>query len=254
VVTAVGLLGGSAGRWIADAIGERGIASEWIACDGETRTCFTVAAEGGNALTEFHEDAGPVDSGTWAALEEAAKRWLARALLLCVAGSLPPGAPRDGYARLVRLARLAGVPAAIDVTGEPLVHALAERPHLVKVNAAEAASAVGASLGAEEAAVRLAAGGHAIITEDRAGFVVVAPGTVPVRVTLDVGGRFPVGSGDAVLGACAAGLDGGREWPETLRLAAGAAAANAMTPGAGCFAVEDARALARRAVLSPAAG
>ena len=65
--------------------------------------------------------------------------------VVALAGSLPPGAPVDGYARLARLAAAAGARAAIDIDGEPLLAALAAKPWLVKVNAREAATITGGS-------------------------------------------------------------------------------------------------------------
>src|SRR2546426_6469241 len=53
-------------------------------------------------------------------------------------GNLPVGAPDDGYARLVRLAREAGVPVALDARDEALLVGVSAGPHVVKVNAEEA--------------------------------------------------------------------------------------------------------------------
>ena len=46
-------------------------------------------------------------------------------------------------------------------------------------------------------------------------------------------GAYPVGSGDAALGAFVAALDDGASWPVALERAAAAASANAQVPGAG---------------------
>jgi fructose-1-phosphate kinase PfkB-like protein len=46
-------------------------------------------------------------------------------------------------------------------------------------------------------------------------------------------GRYPVGSGDAFLAGLVVALERDEPWPAALRLALGAAAANAAVPGAG---------------------
>ena len=62
-----------------------------------------------------------------------------------LAGSLPPGAPVDGYARLAAIVAGAGSRAVVDSEGPSLVAALAAHPWLVKVNAAEAETVTGTS-------------------------------------------------------------------------------------------------------------
>jgi tagatose 6-phosphate kinase len=59
-------------------------------------------------------------------------------------------------------------------------------------------------------------------------------------------GRYPVGSGDAFLAGMAAGRLARMDAEATLRLAASAAAANALVPGAGAFEPAVARGLGTR--------
>jgi fructose-1-phosphate kinase PfkB-like protein len=58
-----------------------------------------------------------------------------------------------------------------------------------------------------------------------------------------------VGSGDAFLAGLVVGLDQGSEWEDALRLALGAATANAELPGAGKLDPVRAVELARSAVI-----
>ncbi|HYG73079.1 MAG TPA: PfkB family carbohydrate kinase, partial [Actinomycetota bacterium] len=55
-----------------------------------------------------------------------------------MSGNLPIGAPEDGYARLIGLARDAGVRVALDAREDALAAGVAARPDIVKVNAEEA--------------------------------------------------------------------------------------------------------------------
>ena len=63
--------------------------------------------------------------------------------LLTISGSIPLGAPDDGYRDLVAEARAAGVRVALDAEGAPLRNAIGAGPDVVKVNAAEAAGLLG---------------------------------------------------------------------------------------------------------------
>ena len=136
-VHAIALLGGHTGRWVADALEEEGVTCDAVAGPGETRICVSVS-DGGD-LTEFYEPGPELRPEHWAALEAAAAEVAARASWVGVAGSLPPGAPADGPARLLRVAREAGARVALDVSGEALRLGLAAGPDFVKVNAEEAA-------------------------------------------------------------------------------------------------------------------
>jgi 1-phosphofructokinase family hexose kinase len=226
-VHAIALLGGHTGRWVADALEEEGVTCDAVAGPGETRICVSVS-DGGD-LTEFYEPGPELQPEHWAALETAAAEVAARASWVGVAGSLPPGAPADGPARLLRVAREAGARVALDVSGEALRLSLAAGPDFVKVNAEEAA-ALGISSaqdlretgGAAAAAITHGADGMELASSE--GVFRAAPPRL---------GAYPVGSGDSALGGFLAALDGGASWPEALDRAVETAAANAQVPGAG---------------------
>jgi 1-phosphofructokinase family hexose kinase len=231
-VVAVALLGGHAGRWIADELRREGVAVEVVPGPGETRTSLSAAPDGGGPLTEFYEPAPQVDEATWVALEEAVERVARDVRWVAVSGSLPPGAPAGAYARLSEVARRAGAKVALDARGDGLAAGLDAQPDFVKVNAAEAAE-----LGIATAAdLRAAAGGGdraAAITHGAEGMELALPFGRGLRVAPPALGNYPVGSGDAALGGFLAALDAGGDWDAAIALASGAAAANAEEPGAG---------------------
>ncbi|MGH2525137.1 MAG: PfkB family carbohydrate kinase, partial [Actinomycetota bacterium] len=70
-----------------------------------------------------------------------------------------------------------------------------------------------------------------------------------LRARLYERGQYPVGSGDAFLGGLVTALDREEGWEAALRLALGAAAANAELPGAGRLNAVRAIELAGRAVI-----
>ena len=226
-VHAIALLGGHTGRWVADALEEEGVTCDAVAGPGETRICVSVS-DGGD-LTEFYEPGPELQPEHWAALEAAAAEVAARASWVGVAGSLPPGAPPDGPARLLRVAREAGARVALDVSGEALRLGLAAGPDFVKVNAEEA-EALG--FGSAED-LREAGGAAAAAITHGADGMELATSEEVFRAAPPRLGSYPVGSGDSALGGFLAALDGGASWPEALDRAVEAAAANAQVPGAG---------------------
>jgi 1-phosphofructokinase family hexose kinase len=256
-VHAVCLLSGHAGRWVADALAAEGVGASAVWGPGETRSVLSVADRATAGLTEFYERAPALDRATWAAFEAAVEAALVGASWLTLSGSLPPGAPPDGYAALARRAHAHGVRVALDATGVPLAAGLAGAPDLVKVNAEEAAEVApwcppgdGAALAAA-LRERAGEGAVAVVTLGAEGAVLAGPeggwrGRAPAV------GRYPVGSGDALLAGLVAGLERGLGRRAALAAGLGAGAANAEQPGQGRLDPARARALADAATLSPA--
>jgi fructose-1-phosphate kinase PfkB-like protein len=163
---------------------------------------------------------------------------------LALSGSLPSGAPSDGFGRLAavagRAAPAAGPIAVLaDTYGPALDAVLAERPAVVKINADEAADATGiavtgAESGESAAAILRGRGAEAVvITLGAQGAVVVsAAGSSRLHPPM-TRGAYPVGSGDAFLGGLAVGLSRGDDILDAARLGLAAGAANSLTPGAG---------------------
>jgi len=242
-VRAVALLGGHAGRWIAEQCEREGIELEAAWAQVETRSSLSVA-EADQGLTEFYEHGAAVTPEEWSGFTELAARHLPQAGWATISGSLPPGAPADGYVPLIGVARC-----AFDSREE----GISVRPALVKVNAAEAAQLTGMA-DARDAARTLheAGGGAAVVTRGRDGAVMVAPDGRALSGAADAEGRYPVGSGDAFLAGLVVALEGGAGWDDALRAAIGAGAANAEQPGAGRLAPDRARAIAGSVRLSPA--
>jgi 1-phosphofructokinase family hexose kinase len=245
-VTATGILGGHTGRWVAEALAGEDVEGRFVWTGAETRSSLSVADHATGRLTEFYEDGQPVDDAAWGAMEAVVGELLTQASWLTMSGSLPPSAPADGYARLVMIARAAGVASALDARAEPLSLAVSSGPNVVKVNAAEAAALLDEPVSSNDDALRAArsiveasggAGRAALITPDGSAW----GGRLYVR------GPYPVGSGDSFLAGLIVALHAGESWPDALAAALGAGTANAEVPGAGRLDPARARELAGQA-------
>ena len=136
-VVSAALLAGHAGRFVAERMEAEGVALEAVWTEGETRTSLSVAPHG-DRLTEFYEHGDPVREPDWHDFAALVRSLAVRASWMTISGSLPPGAPADGYLSLIGLART-----AFD-SREAGVEA---RPALVKVNTAEAELLTGTATG-----------------------------------------------------------------------------------------------------------
>jgi 1-phosphofructokinase family hexose kinase len=259
-VTATGIVGGHAGRWLDDALRADGVPAELVTGRAETRTCVSIMDTGAGLLSEVYEPATPVDAGEWAALAEVVAGHRGRWVTL--SGSLPTGAPDAAAARLARAARDRGALVALDTHGTALADAL-DAVDVVKVNTAEAAALLGrAATDPRELAAALlgrvgtpwlavvtaGADGAAAALREPGGVRVLHAGAPPTAAA------FPVGSGDSFLAGLVTGLIADRSpagVAAALRLAVATGTANAAVPGAAVFDRAEVTALLDRVRISP---
>jgi 1-phosphofructokinase family hexose kinase len=238
----VAFLPGQTGRAAGGMIEAEGVALRGLDAPGEIRVTAVILEPGGRT-TVINEPGPPLPEAAWAALEAVAERELADHGVLVCSGSLPPGAPADGYARLVARAHAAGRRAVVDANGPALEAAVRAGADVVTPNLAEAEGladeAVEAAPDARERAcaaaaelVRRGAGG-AVVTAAAAGAAVAGDGRPAWLPAPRVRVRNPIGAGDVLTAALAAALERGAELPDAAREAVAAAAASVESPTAG---------------------
>lgn len=246
------LLGGHCGAWIEDELEREGIAARAVWAAGETRTCLSILDPDSSSLTELYEDGSPITTQDWDCFESLVAEELDSAEMVTCSGSLPPGAPPDGFARLVRMSRTRSAPACVDTYGEPLRLALDSMPDLVKVNASEASEVMGQPIStvaaAAAAARQLVTRGMqvVIITLGKAGAIAASQEGVWFAAPPPVQARSPVGCGDALLGGVVSRLMQRETLPEALGFGVAVAAANTLTAGACVFQTAIATELAKQ--------
>jgi tagatose 6-phosphate kinase len=268
----LGFAAGRGGRLIAELAHDEGLELAAVAADGEARVSTVVLGDDGS-VTRLYELGPEIGAADELALAQLAGRHTAgRGEWAVISGEAPPGASRGFYGALVRAARSGGFRVLVDATGEQLAGALDERPELVKVNLAEACSAVGEpdahcadeqeaapeALEAEglELCRRLLAAGAegAVLTLGAAGAVAVLDGVRWRVATREVRAVNPVGSGDSFAAGLTFALQRGEGAAAALRLAAAAGAANATSPYNGDVDGALARELAGAAFAGPPPG
>ena len=234
-VMATGLLGGRTGAQVRARLDAEGVSSAFVAIESETRRTVVIAdAAGATGLWE----AGPaVTAAEWTEFGRKFRELLQSAEVVVLSGSLPPGVPVGAYAELLGLARAAGIPAVLDTDGEALRFGIAARPDLVKPNAAELATLVGATVDGVADSVRaggiaLALGADAIVVSlGVAGVVLItAAGSLHASLPQPIAGN-PTGAGDACTAALARTV--GQPWRDRLIDAVALSAASVPTPAAG---------------------
>ncbi len=227
----MGLAAGAFGRVLVEGLEAQGYRCAFVATPGETRSNVTVIEDGTGRSMKLNEAGPPASSEALAELEARLSALLSPGDIVALAGSLPPGAPVDTYARLTAVAHARGALVALDSSGPALAAGCRAAPDLIKPNEHEAAELLGGSLhdtlpvtlsalralGPARVLLSLGAGGAAYADAD--GCWRAAP--PPVREV------NAVGAGDAALAGALAAWAEGLPADEHLRwaVATGTAAA-----------------------------
>jgi 1-phosphofructokinase family hexose kinase len=253
----VAMVPGRTGRAVVELLGDEGLDVVPVQTSGEVRAA-TIILEDGGRVTVLNEPGPAVADEDWDAYERAVEANLSGNGFLVSIGSLPPGAPPDACARLVRLARSHDVRTLVDATGDQLAAALEAGPDLVTPNLAEAE---GMLLGTEtmpvedgssdvrpralKAASDLVArgAGTAVVTAGAAGIAVVSGAERRWVDAARVKVRNPIGAGDSLVAGMVGSLERGDDLDRAVRFGVAAAAASVETIVAGSIDPERVRAI-----------
>jgi 1-phosphofructokinase family hexose kinase len=207
-VIAAGFAGGPTGTRVLEQLREEAVLTDFTRIAADTRINMAVIDPTSGEQTEINER-GPAVSREEVEAFVARLGYLAGGAKLCViAGTLPPGAGDDLYARLVKDLNERGVPVVLDAEGEAMLTGLRAGAAIVTPNEREAEELVGQEFADRDDLVqglaeliRLGAG-EAAITRPDGCVAVVGEGTerrfIEVR-TEPLEPVSTVGSGDAFL-------------------------------------------------------
>ena len=241
-VIATGFVGGPTGTRVLEALREEAVLTDFTRIAGETRVNMAVIDPTSGEQTEINER-GPAVSREEVESFVTRLRYLAKGAKLCVlAGTLPPGAGSDLYARLVKDLLDLGVPVVLDAEGDAMLAGLRAGASVVTPNEREAEELVGQEFADRDdlvhglsELVRLGAG-EAAVTRPDGCVAVVGEGSerrfLEVR-TESLEAVSSVGSGDAFLAGYVAARYDGRSPDECLAYGVACGAESTQHFGAG---------------------
>lgn len=225
--------GGAEGAQLAALLSPQGVEVVLVPVAGAVRANVSIVEPDGT-VTKINEPGPVLSAEEVEAMVAATLDATAGAAWLAVSGSLPPGVPAGFYGRLIDALAATGVRIALDTSGEPFTHALADGPDVVKPNRHELAEAVGQSIATigdvvEAAQLLRAKGAKTVLASLGADGAILVDGTgaTHAEARVDVP-RSAVGAGDALLAGFLAA--GGAGVPALVEALAWGAAATSL-PG-----------------------
>ena len=233
-----------------------GFALVAVPVPGRVRTC-TVLLEDAGRVTLINEAGARFDAADWDRLMGALAELLdgsdAPGPIVC-SGSMPPGAPVEGYAQIVQAGHRAGREVLVDAAGPALRAAIAAGADLVCPNLSEAEAVID-SAGTDKPATgervhddgddvpgRAAAAANAlrglgarwaVVTAGAAGAAICGPDVADWASVPEVTVRNPIGAGDSFLAGLVTARESGRDWPTAIRRGLATGSASVEQAGAG---------------------
>lgn len=253
---ALGFAAGDTGCQMETMLRARGVTTDFVWVDGETRINTVIVTEAGEHTT-ITEPSLKVSPAHQAAL--IAKYHLALESADCVimGGTLPPGIPLDYYVSLILAARQRDIPVLFDCSGPALRQGLEGRPSLIKPNQVELGDAVGGLVSSIQEVYQaankvrekfgalvvatLGVRGSLAVLEDRSYYIP----PLPVKVA------SPAGAGDGMLAGLAVAFSQRMPVEEGLRMGTAFASAILMTLATADYELEEYERLLPQVELIP---
>lgn len=237
-VTAIFPAGGITGELLKQLVDGEGIRRCVIDVAGDTREDITIFETCNGNQFRFVFPGAALTERELQACCDALRSVTPRPTIVVTSGSLPPGAPADFFARVLRMAKGLDAKTVIDSSGAALAQALEQGVYLAKPNLRELSQLVGRSLEQEAEWLEAAQG---LVTLGKAEIVTLTLGEKGALAVTREGAWMAhapsvqvvstVGAGDSFLGAMILRLSHGAAIPEALRYAVAAGTAALLAPG-----------------------
>lgn len=248
-VLATGFLGGHAGHYIEEYLKERGIQTDFVYVDGESRSCINIYDESSGRQTEFLEPGVQITKEQEDAFIRKYRQLvqLEACSIVEISGSVPKGTSTGIYRTLIQIAEETEKKVIVDTSGALLTDVISaeQKPFLIKPNMDEIRAYTGKSLETEEElaeeAIRLQKSGIGVVVISRGkkGSLIASESGLWKAAVPPVETVNSVGCGDSMIAGYAAGFSRGLPFSEIIRLASAISAANAMRKETGFFLAED---------------
>ena len=217
---AVGFLGGNAGKTIENVLKSKGISSDFIWVDGETRTNTKVFEEKGG-VTELNEPGPAPTEKDLTELLKKIEKYAKPDTLFVLSGSVPSGVDKGIYGRITELVHEKGAKVLLDADGELFRRSFAGMEEDILPENIRSIAEKFQAEGTDIVAVSMGKDGAMLFMED---YKVKCP-AVPVKK------HSTVGAGDAMVAGLAYAWEKKLGKEETVRLCMAVSAGAVSTIG-----------------------
>lgn len=235
--TALGILGGSTGAWIEEALSQAGIKTNFIKAGFPTRTNLKLYDTVVGDTTDINEPGQPCGETALQLTKDTLAETVHAGDIVVLSGSLPPDISKSVYAELTHLINNVGAKTFIDADGESLRLATKAIPYAIKPNEHELSNLCGRKLQTTDdlflEGIRLVETGIHLVTVSMGerGALFLSETERWYSPGIHVDAKSTVGAGDAMMAALAYGEHTGLPLYETAKIAIALSAASVMQTG-----------------------
>ncbi|MDI6828166.1 MAG: 1-phosphofructokinase [Armatimonadota bacterium] len=230
----IALVGGPTGQYIRHQLIREGVETDLVETKGTTRINISILDESSGIQTNFNQEGAEIDPVDLLAIETKIAGWLQEMDVMAIGGSLPPGAPIDTYARLIRWLQESGIRTALDTSGEALREGVKAKPHLIKPNIREAQDLLGRTLATEDDVIAAGEELHArgiavvVISMGNRGAIAVDDSGIWKATSPNIKVGSTIGAGDSMVAGLVIGLAEQMSLRDSIVLGTAAATATVM--------------------------
>lgn len=244
-ITATGFIAGYAGAYVVNELDKRGIESDFINLQGESRSCINIYDSSNNTQTEFLEPGITVTKDDEKLLLDKFEKIVQTHSIITMSGSAPQGASSNIYQDMIAIAKKYNKKIILDTSGQRLIDGIKAKPTLIKPNVDEIQMLAGRPVkdkddliqigkkireqGIETVVISLGEEGSMIISEEGV-YQAIVPKIQAVNT---------VGCGDAMIAGFAIGLKEDKKLVDTIKLASAISTSSALREETGFFVKED---------------
>ncbi len=242
--TALGFVGGFAGRELEGRLLNVGVQSDFVRVSGETRTNIIIHENETGKQVNFNARGPEIRPSEIMQLVEQIEK-LPCPEIAAIGGSLPPGVNPEIHRKIITLLKKCQARVVLDVDGEALKQGIKALPNVIKPNIHELSELVGHELKSMDEILAAARQ----INEDGVEIVLVSMGGKGILLVADgqefhavppaVDVKSTVGAGDSSVAGFISGLSQGKDLKECLIYAAAAGTATTLRQGTALCQVED---------------
>jgi len=231
----VGCLGEDNAELFLKMIQKEQVEFDYLTVPGEVRTNLKLLDEQERIITEFNEPGISMDEAQIDAFLNLLTDRSSDSEYVVLSGRLPAGCPTATYQLFMHA--LSSKKCVVDADGDTLLHAIKEKPYLIKPNLPEMEALMKKELrtlrSLRDAALFLVEYGaqNVVVSMGKYGAVFVNKSTTLFAPALMVEAHSTVGAGDAMVGGILTGLIRGEKLTEAFRYGVAAGAASVMTEG-----------------------
>lgn len=253
---ALGFAAGTNGVRMERMLQERGVETDFVWADGETRlnTVIVITGEGQSTITSPSLNVSPAHLTEFTARYQKA---LEDASCVVMGGSLPNGVPLKFYPEAIAQARARNIPVIFDSSGPSLLAGVKAHPNVIKPNLTELGDLLGYQPSSRDEAAQAAKkihdefGSNVLVTLGSEGAIAVGDGGCYLVHPLSVPVVSAAGAGDGVLAGMALAYLRGESFEYGLQHGFALAGAILQTLPTADLRVEDYHTLLPQILIEP---